>query len=92
MHGVGASVVNALSLWTKVEVRRDGKAYQQEYKRGIALSPVKTLGKVDDTGTIVSFLPDTEIFKDGIHLSFDTVKTSQGPGISYRKTCFSPGR
>ncbi|MEK7592261.1 MAG: DNA topoisomerase (ATP-hydrolyzing) subunit B [Patescibacteria group bacterium] len=74
LHGVGASVVNALSLWTKVEVRRDGKAYQQEYKRGIALSPVKTLGKVDDTGTIVSFLPDTEIFKDGIHLSFDTVK------------------
>ena len=50
----------------KWEVRRDGKAYQQEYKRGIALSPVKTLGKVDDTGTIVSFLPDTEIFKDGI--------------------------
>ena len=74
LHGVGASVVNALSLWTKVEVRRDGKEYQQEYKRGIALSPVKTLGKADDTGTIVSFLPDIEIFKDGIHLSFDTVK------------------
>ncbi|MBI5613650.1 type IIA DNA topoisomerase subunit B [Candidatus Gottesmanbacteria bacterium] len=74
LHGVGASVVNALSLWTKVEVRRDGKAYQQEYKRGIAISTVKTLGKADDTGTIVSFLPDAEIFKDGIHLSFDTVK------------------
>ena len=74
LHGVGASVVNALSIWTKVEVHRDGKVYTQEYKRGIPTGPVITSGKSDDTGTIVSFLPDTEIFKEGIALTFDTVK------------------
>src|SRR3989339_2070668 len=45
LHGVGASVVNALSVWTKVEVHRDGKAYSQEYTRGIAVAPVKAIGK-----------------------------------------------
>ncbi len=74
LHGVGASVVNALSTWTKVEVHRDGHAFIQEYKRGVPTGPVKQIGKADDTGTIVSFLPDTEIFKDGIKLSFETVK------------------
>lgn len=74
LHGVGASVVNALSLWTKVEVHRDGKAYIQEYKRGISIGPVTGAGKATDTGTIVSFLPDKEIFKEGISLSFDIVK------------------
>ncbi len=74
LHGVGASVVNALSIWTKVEVRRDGKAFTQEYKRGRATSPVTMAGKATDTGTVVSFLPDTEIFKEGIALNFDTVK------------------
>src|SRR3989344_4896292 len=65
LHGVGASVVNALSIWMTVQVRRDGKVYEQSYKRGAPTGPVKTIGKVKDTGTIVSFLPDTEIFKDG---------------------------
>ncbi len=84
LHGVGASVVNALSIWTKVEVHRDGKSYTQEYKRGIPTSPVTVNGplrrsdseasKANDTGTIVSFLPDTEIFKEGIALTFDIVK------------------
>ncbi|MBI2404717.1 type IIA DNA topoisomerase subunit B [Candidatus Gottesmanbacteria bacterium] len=74
LHGVGASVVNALSTWMTVEVHRDGKAYHQEYKRGVPTSPVKHIGKASDTGTIVSFVPDKEIFKEGIALSFDIVK------------------
>ena len=74
LHGVGASVVNALSIALKVEVHRDGKSYTQEYKRGIPTGPVKTIGKATDTGTTVTFLPDLEIFKEGISLIFDTVK------------------
>ena len=74
LHGVGASVVNALSIYTKVEVHRDGKAYAQEYKRGKPTSPVTSSGKTTGTGTIVTFLPDTEIFKEGIGLNFEIVK------------------
>ena len=74
IHGVGASVVNALSTYVKVEVHRDGKAYEQEYKRGKPLAPVKSIGKATDTGTITTFSPDTEIFKEGTVLSFETVK------------------
>lgn len=74
LHGVGASVVNALSSFTRVDVHRDGKAYAQEYKRGKPLGPVKLSGKSTATGTIVTFLPDTEIFKEGIALNFDIVK------------------
>ncbi|MBI3385748.1 type IIA DNA topoisomerase subunit B [Candidatus Gottesmanbacteria bacterium] len=74
LHGVGASVVNALSTWLKVEVHRDGKAYEQEYKRGVPAHPVRAIGKAEGNGTIVSFLPDKEIFKEGIALSFDLVK------------------
>src|SRR3989344_2968169 len=74
LHGVGASVVNALSIWTKVEVHRDGKAYTQEYKRGKSTGPVTVTGKSSATGTIVSFLPDPEIFKEGIALTFEIVK------------------
>lgn len=74
LHGVGASVVNALSTWVTVQVRRDGGVYEQSFKQGIAQAPVKKVGKADDTGTITSFLPDTEIFKEGITLNFDTVK------------------
>jgi len=64
LHGVGISVVNALSSWLKVEVHRNGKAYTQEYKRGKPLTPVKEVGKAHDTGTITTFLPDKEIFKE----------------------------
>jgi DNA gyrase subunit B len=65
LHGVGVSVVNALSEWLKVEVKRDGKVYFQEYKRGIPVKSVREIGKVkrDDTGTIITFKPDPEIFK-----------------------------
>ncbi len=62
LHGVGVSVVNALSSWMKVEVNRDGGAYVQEYKRGIPQYNVKKTGKSDVTGTKVMFQPDAEIF------------------------------
>ncbi|MEM2932925.1 MAG: DNA topoisomerase (ATP-hydrolyzing) subunit B [Candidatus Pacearchaeota archaeon] len=63
LHGVGASVVNALSKKMIVKVYRDGKIYCQEYERGNALTPVKVIGTTDETGTEVRFWPDPEIFK-----------------------------
>jgi len=65
LHGVGVSVVNALSEWCKVEVKRDGKLHFQEYERGIPKAGVKVLGKTkkNETGTKVTFKPDGEIFK-----------------------------
>jgi DNA gyrase subunit B len=62
LHGVGASVVNALSEWLKVEVKRGGKVYCQEYQRGKPLEAVKVVGKAEATGTVVTFLADKEIF------------------------------
>ncbi len=64
LHGVGVSVVNALSEWMKVEVKRDGKKYRQEYRRGIPVTEVEEIGKVkkDETGTKITFMPDGEIF------------------------------
>ncbi len=62
LHGVGASVVNALSSYTKVEVHRDGYRYVQEYERGKPKGKVKKAGKTDHRGTIVRFRPDEEIF------------------------------
>lgn len=70
LHGVGASCVNALSKWTKVEVRRDGKIYVQKYKQGLPVTPVEEIGASEETGTITSFMPDDEIFED-IEFSFD---------------------
>jgi len=74
LHGVGASVVNALSDHTIVEVRRDKQIYRQEYKRGIPLSPVKKVEKSIlnfnfEQGTAVSFLPDKKIFKETIEIN-----------------------
>ncbi|MBN8569030.1 MAG: DNA topoisomerase (ATP-hydrolyzing) subunit B [Ignavibacteria bacterium] len=64
LHGVGVSVVNALSEWLEVTVYRDGKIFYQKYKRGEAVAPVKETGKVKEkTGTKVTFLADKEIFK-----------------------------
>lgn len=74
LHGVGASVVNALSERLTVEVHRDGKIYRQEYKRGVPSGPVKATGKTTTTGTIINYLADKEIFKEGIELSFEQIK------------------
>ncbi len=74
LHGVGVSVVNALSEWLIVEVRRDGKIYSQEYRQGIPKANVKQIGtyKSDYTGTKTTFMPDKEIFKTS-KFHFDTV-------------------
>ncbi|MBM3166868.1 MAG: DNA topoisomerase (ATP-hydrolyzing) subunit B [Chloroflexi bacterium] len=72
LHGVGASVVNALSSGLWVEVKRQDKIHRQEYKRGIPQGPLKVTGKCQDTGTTVSFLADSEIFGE-INYNFDTV-------------------
>jgi DNA gyrase subunit B len=74
LHGVGASVVNALSTLMEVRVQRDGKIYEQSYKRGVPTAPVKATGKTDKTGTQTTFYPDAEIFKEGTDLVFETVK------------------
>ena len=63
LHGVGVSVVNALSLWLEVEVRRNGKIYYQKYERGKPQAEVKVIGETKGTGTTVTFKPDPEIFE-----------------------------
>jgi DNA gyrase subunit B len=64
LHGVGVSVVNALSRWMEVEVKRDGGIFYQKYKRGKPVSEVKRIGDAADTGTKITFLPDNEVFED----------------------------
>ena len=70
LHGVGVSVVNALSRWCRVDVHKLGQAYHQSYRRGIADGPVAATGTTDRTGTVTSFLADDEIFET-IEYSFD---------------------
>ncbi|MCR4869340.1 DNA gyrase subunit B [Lachnospiraceae bacterium C10] len=83
LHGVGASVVNALSEWLEVQVRRDGRIYQQRYERGNTMYPLKEVGTYDDesTGTTVTFKPDAEIFEDTIY-DYDVLK------VRLRETAF----
>ena len=73
LHGVGASVVNALSEWMRVEVHRDGRIYVQEYERGTPLYDLKVIGTTDKTGTKVSFKPDPEIFTETTVFSAETL-------------------
>ena len=75
LHGVGVSVVNALSIHLKAEVHREGKIWQQEYERGKAIYPVKSVGESKETGTIVTFKPDHEIFQQTLEYSYDTLAT-----------------
>lgn len=72
LHGVGVSVVNALSSWVKVEVKLDGKLHFQEYERGVAKEEVKVVGEATSTGTKVTFMPDPEIFSN-INFNFLTI-------------------
>ncbi len=72
LHGVGVSVVNALSEWLEVEVRRDGKVYHQRYEKGKTVSKLTVIGKAKHTGTKVTFKADKEIFKS-IDYSYDTL-------------------
>ena len=63
LHGVGVSVVNALSRWLEVKVRRDGKEYYQKYEHGRAIEPLKEIGTSDKNGTTIKFKPDPDIFE-----------------------------
>ena len=74
LHGVGVSCVNALSIHLKVEVHRNGKIYHQEYERGVPMYDVKEVGATDKTGTIVTFLPDNEIFHETVY-HFDILQS-----------------
>lgn len=73
LHGVGVSVVNALSDQLKATVYRDGKIWEQEYERGKAVYPVKSVGDTDDRGTMVTFHPDDQIFTQTIEYSYETL-------------------
>lgn len=73
LHGVGVSVVNALSEWLVVEVKRDGKVYQQRYERGTPVTELKVIGTCKSTGTKVSFKPDHLVF-DELEYSFETLE------------------
>jgi DNA gyrase subunit B len=73
LHGVGVSVVNALSESLKATVFRDGKIWEQEYERGKTLYPVKAVGETKDRGTIVTFKPDSQIFQQSLEYNYDTL-------------------
>lgn len=83
LHGVGASVVNALSSWLEVQIYQDGKIYQQRYERGKVMYPLKVIGEcsADRHGSEVHFLPDPDIFEETVY-DFDTLK------IRLRETAF----
>ncbi len=73
LHGVGLSVVNALSEWLEVEVWKNGKAYRQKYARGVPMTDVKELGVTEKSGTCVSFYPDDEIFET-TNFNYETIR------------------
>jgi DNA gyrase subunit B len=73
LHGVGVSVVNALSVYARAEIHRDGGIHVQEYARGIKQAPVKKIGTSSFTGTIITFEPDVEIFKEGVKFDWNRI-------------------
>lgn len=75
LHGVGVSCVNALSISLKAEIHREGKIFVQEYSKGVPLYPVKIVGDAQDTGTIITFKPDSEIFTQTTVYSYEILAT-----------------
>jgi len=75
LHGVGASVVNALSEWLTITVFKNGKIYFQRYERGTPVSPLVEQGTTTEQGTLVRFKPDAEIFKETVEFNFETLST-----------------
>ncbi len=76
LHGVGASVVNALSEWLEVEVKSGGSIYRQRYERGISTGPLSVIGECaeNETGTMVTFQPDPEVFEETTEFDYDVLK------------------
>ncbi len=74
LHGVGVSVVNALSKWLEVKVRRNGIEYHQRYEYGVPVSQLKKIGKIDTNGTTITFFPDPDIFET-IDIKYETIET-----------------
>ncbi len=74
LHGVGASVVNGLSIWYVVEIHKDGMIYEQRYERGIPAYDLKTIGPTDRTGTVTTFLADPKIFTETTVYSYETLR------------------
>src|SRR5215468_1833868 len=72
-HGVGAKCVNAVSEWFEVEVSRDNKVHQMEFERGKTIKKLEVIGKAKGTGTLITFKPDAEIFKETIEFKSDRV-------------------
>ncbi|NQU81074.1 MAG: DNA topoisomerase (ATP-hydrolyzing) subunit B [Bacteroidetes bacterium] len=75
LHGVGVSVVNALSIWARAEVRRNGKVYQQSYSCGIKSDEIKEIGETSKTGTIITFKPDPDIFTETTIFLYETIQS-----------------
>jgi DNA gyrase subunit B len=75
LHGVGISVVNALSELLIAQVKRDGKVYQQEYRRGVPQYDLKEIGETEETGTQITFTPDAEIFTETTEYDYDTLQS-----------------
>ncbi|MCA1765090.1 MAG: DNA topoisomerase (ATP-hydrolyzing) subunit B [Desulfobulbaceae bacterium] len=75
LHGVGVSVVNALSKWTTAEIKREGKIHQQSYEYGIKTSEVKEIGETKHTGTRITFMPDPDIFTETTVFKYDIIRT-----------------
>ena len=75
LHGVGSSVVNALSTVLDVTVHKDGQKYYQEYHRGLVGDDLKIIGETDRRGTTVHFVPDPEIFTETVEFDFDKLAT-----------------
>ena len=97
LHGVGASVVNALSEWLVVQVHKDGKIYEMKFSRGHILDDMKVVGETDHTGTTVTFKPDPEMF-DTLEYEYETLHTRMreqaflNAGLRITITDARPGR
>ena len=74
LHGVGVSVVNALSKWLAVEVKREGKIYHQRYTKGVPEADLEVVGETEETGTKITFKPDPEIFTETTEFDFDILQ------------------
>ncbi len=75
LHGVGVSAVNAVSEWMEVTIHRDGTIYRQRFEAGLRVTELETIGTCDDTGTTISFKPDTSIFTNITEFDFDQIDT-----------------